>query len=56
MAQRTYTRTYKCSEQFPVDVDDAWHVKQGTKVAEAWRVLTRTRLSFTVEITEYFRV
>lgn len=48
-----YRRTYRCSENFPVEKDQEWSVREGNKVAEKWRVLRGGRASFEVEIQEF---
>jgi hypothetical protein len=49
-----YRKTFRCSENFPAEVDQEWNVSEGRKVAEHWRVIRRGKGSFEVEIKEYF--
>lgn len=51
---RVYRKTFRCSENFPVEKDQEWHVREGSKVAEHWRVLRTGRSTFDVEIKEFF--
>lgn len=50
----TYRKSFRCSENFPVAIDQEWNVKEGDKVAEHWRVIRCGRASFEVEIQEFF--
>ena len=49
---KTYLKTFVCSDVFPTWKDDEWNVREGNKIAERWRVVSKHGKSFTVLITE----
>lgn len=50
---KTYRKTFRCSDNFPIEADQEWNVREGRKVVEHWRVINRGRSSFVVEIEEF---
>jgi hypothetical protein len=50
---RSYTRSFRMQENFPVAIDEEWTVTDRGRVAERWRVISKSVARFTVEVTEY---
>lgn len=48
-----YQKTFRCSENFPAEVDQEWNVRERNKVVENWRVTKRGKASFTVVVKEF---
>lgn len=50
-----YMRTFKIRENFPLEEDDVWAVRQGNRVVEKWRVdfINPKKTLADIEITEY---
>ncbi len=50
---RTWTQRFRCSENFPVQKDEEWCVRDGLgRAVEKWRVIYAATGTFTVEVTE----
>lgn len=50
---RVYIKTFRCSENFPVHINEQWTVCERDKMVERWRVTKVDKSSFTAVIEEF---